>query len=445
MTRSRKVPFAALAAVSGMAVILTGCGSSSGDSSGGSDVLRVQVLQGDNNPDMGQAWIDGFKAENPGVEVEMELISGQANTSTNVAVLSGENPPDVGLIATGTAGYQALVADGALMDLAPVWEAADLDTRYPESLNQTLDYGGKHYSIGMATGYYNILYYNKDLFEEAGIDAPADHRIESVDDLADMVSQLEDVGAGGISFRGSSGFTASWMVDAFLPTAATEEELANYLSNYQSAAEVTSHYTDAPFIDSLAQMQELAEAGTYPNGYIGTDLGKATADFSAGRTGMLHQGFWAAQELIDANLPFEFDWLLLPPVEGSDTKMQLTSYFATGYSIPAGAANPELAQKFLEYMVSVDGQQKAVIDAGSQLPAVNDVPADAFENLNPYVQSMVADSKENGAQFGWTSAVPPTLGQNLIDPLIQEMYIGSKTPKQVGEAVEAQLEVTRAG
>lgn len=375
----------------------------------------------------------------------MELISSEANASTNVAVLSGENPPDVGLIATGTAGYQALVADNQLADLAPVWEAADLDTRYPESLNQTLDYGGKHYSIGIATGYYNVLYYNKDLFKKAGIDVPDNHRIKSVDDLADMVKKLKKVGADGISIGASSGFPASWMVDAFLPTSATEEEMGNYLSNYQSAADVTAHYTDPAFVDTLKQMQELAKDGTYPNGFVGTDLGKATADFSAGRTGMLHQGFWAAQELIDAKLPFEFDWLLLPPVKGSDTQMQLSSYFATGYSIPSGAKNKKLAEKFLEYMVSVEGQQKAIIDVGSQLPAVNDVPADAFSKLNPYVQAMVADAQENGAQFGWTSAVPSTLGQHLIDPLIQEMYVGGKTPEEIGQAVEAQLEVTRKG
>jgi raffinose/stachyose/melibiose transport system substrate-binding protein len=445
MLKSRKFRYSALAIAASSAIALSGCGASSPDTGDASKVLRVQVSQGDSNPEIGQALIDGFSAANPGLDVRMELITQDAVISTNLGVLSGANPPDVGLIKTGTSGYQALVSSDGLEDLADVWAASNLDERYPETLNQNLSYGGKHYSIGISTGYYNVVYYNKDLFASAGITEPTDHRIGTVDELYSIVDKLKAAGTEGIAIGASAGFPASWMIDAILPTAATSDQMGNYLTNYQTDAEVTAHYTDEPFVATLTQLEQMADKGVFPKGFLASDLGKATADFSAGRAGMLHQGFWAAKELIDSKLAFDFDWALLPPLAGSDQKTQLSSFFATGYSIPAGAKNIELAKKFLEYAVSVEGQQDAIVKVGSQLPAVNDVPDAAFSDINPYVQSMLADAKANGAQFGWTSAVPATLGQALTDPLLQKLYAGKTTPVEIADAVEAKLGVLRKG
>jgi raffinose/stachyose/melibiose transport system substrate-binding protein len=431
------------AAVAATAVVasLSGC-ASSGDS--GKVTLRFQVEQGDPNLAIAQAWIKGFEKTHQNVTIKPELTSQEAVASTNATVLSGGNPPDIGLIATGTPQYEKLVQSGALADLAPVWKGAQLDTRYPKALNDLLSYGGKHYSIGVSTGFYNVVYYNKDLFKRAGITAPDDHRIASVDDLYSMVSKLKAIGVEGLGIGGKANAPASWMVSALLPTAVSGNAINNYLSSYLPANKVTAKYTDPGFVKVLETLQEFGKKGVYQSGFLGMDNDQTDALFVQGQVGMELEGYWVAQGFHKSNPNLDFDWLLLPPVGGGADETQLTSFFATGISVPAKGKHVALAQEFLQYMVSDQGQVDAILKAGSQIPAVTTVPESAYADLDPAVKEMVADARDHGVQSGWSTTVPGEIGQGFIDPLLQSMYAGQTTPQEVAQKVQTALEQARA-
>jgi raffinose/stachyose/melibiose transport system substrate-binding protein len=111
--------------------------------------------------------------------------------------------------------------------------------------------------------------------------------------------------------------------------------------------------------------------------------------------------------------------------------------------IPAHAHNPALAKKFLEFYMTPQAQA-LVLKAGVNLPVVNNLPSSATA-ADPLVNQMVADAQHNGTQLGWTSTVPSALGQGLINPLIEKMFLGETTPGAIAQQTQAALKSVRSG
>lgn len=434
---------ALLASVACVSLAMSACGSSGAGSGADKNTLTMQVEQGEPNLSIAQAFVKGFQKTHPKVKVTFQQIGPDAVKSTNLTALSSSRPPDIGLIATDTPAYGQLLKGGALADLRSVWKDADLNKRYPAALNKLLEHNNTHYSIGIATGFYDIIFYNKKLFENSSITVPADHRITDPAQLYAMVDKLKKGGVDGIAVGAKSAYPASWMVDNLLPTAVTPDQMDNYLKNFQPSEPVTAKYTDSGFINTLTQLADFKSHNVYQAGFLGADLAGAEASFAQGQAGMLQDGYWAIPALRKAAPSRDLGWLLLPPVEGSTTKAGLASFFSTGYSVPSKGDNQELAKKFLEYMVSDEGQTDAVLKAGSELPCVTTVAPSAYSSLDPLANEMVADAKKNGQVLGWTSYVPASVGQAFTDPLIQQMYAGQITPKEIGAKVQAALDQTR--
>jgi raffinose/stachyose/melibiose transport system substrate-binding protein len=230
------------------------------------------------------------------------------------------------------------------------------------------------------------------------------------------------------------------MLDALLPTSATTEQLQNYLTSWQSAVPETAKYTDPAFVDAVNQLQAYQKNGVYQSGFLAADTPAVEALFQKGDIGMMIDGSWMTATFRKSMK--DVGWLLLPPV--GTTKTQVTAFAGDGLGIPVAAKHQAEAKKFLEFFMSEQNMAASVIKAGGNLAPVT-MPDSAYSALDPMVQEMLADVKANGAQSGWTSTVPGTLGQAFFDPLIQAMYAGQSSPADICGKLEDQLAKTRAG
>jgi raffinose/stachyose/melibiose transport system substrate-binding protein len=430
---------ASLAAL--LAVTVTGCGKSGDGSGSDTTTITVQQQAGDQNVATMQSAAKLFEAANPKVKVKIQVITVETKNTTNANVLTGANPPDVGVVPTNSPAYSQLVKGKKLVPLEDVWSAAELKTRYGAAIASALTApDGNHYVVSVDSVYYSIAYYNKELFTKAGITAPADHRITSADQLYSMVAALKKAGKQGVGLGGKSGYAASWMLDALLPTSASTDQVNNYLTSWQSSVPETAKYTDPVFVKTVEQLQDYNKNGVFQKGFLAADTPAVEALFQKGDLGMMIDGSWMAATFRKSMK--DVGWLLLPPVD-SAAKTQVTAFAGDGLGIPLGAKHPDLAKKFLEFFMSEQNMAESVIKAGGNLAPVT-MPDSAYTQLDPMVQEMLADVKAGGVQSGWTSTVPGTLGQAFFDPLIQSMYAGQAAPADICDKLEAQLAKTRA-
>jgi raffinose/stachyose/melibiose transport system substrate-binding protein len=427
----------AVAAVLSLSVLAAGCGSDDAEGSGdGSSTLTVQVQS--EQLDAFQYAADIFEDENPEVKVELQTITGEQKNSTNAQVMASSDAPDIGLVPTNAAPYLELMKNDALVPLDDVWESADLDNRMDEATAESLKSDGTPYVVLFDTVYYNVVFYNKQAFEKAGVEAPANHQLESPEQLYDIVDQLDEGGYKGLALGGSSGFQLGWMLDAQLAENDDEAAFSDFTNSWKAGEEQQVPYTDPGFLDSVAQVQEFDENGAFVPGYLGQDLDQAQAVFMAGEAAMLLGGNWmpAIFDDPDSGVKFDYDWLLLPATEGPTLP---TVYAGDTLAIPTTSDNQEMAKKFLEVYVSDDVQRYAASKVGS-MPAVTSVDPTEIDELPTATQDIVAFVNENGAGVGWTSVAPGALAQTFIDPQMQQMLAGQTSLEELGEAQQEQFE-----
>jgi multiple sugar transport system substrate-binding protein len=147
-----------------------------------------------------QAWVYGssggalaqmrteFEAGHPGITVNLtEFPEDQYTTKLDTALAAGD-PPDVAYVEE-----RRWIKAGMLLELDDVLAEAGVDLA---AFNQGIMadqclYEGKVYCIGTYTGAV-VLFYNKDMFDAAGIPYPSTTEPMSVDEYAEMAAKLSN-------------------------------------------------------------------------------------------------------------------------------------------------------------------------------------------------------------------------------------------------------------
>lgn len=112
-----------------------------------------------------------FETEHPNIKVEIINEPGDRAMDKLQQMVAAGNPPDV--MSIHGAYFMPLAAKGALLDLDPYANkdtAFEIEDFYP-SLVELCRYQGTLYSLPRYTSVY-VLFYNKDLFDAAGLKYP---------------------------------------------------------------------------------------------------------------------------------------------------------------------------------------------------------------------------------------------------------------------------------
>jgi multiple sugar transport system substrate-binding protein len=193
-----------LAALTG-AALLAGCGSSQATTStdkasasgsattaaasSGKQVSLSFGIWDENQRDAMQQMVDAYEKENPNVSITIQLTpyKGGEYWTKLEASASGGTAPDVFWI--NVLHMDSYQQGGILADLTDDIKSSDISTSFPETLVNNFVRGGKNYAVPKDFDT-NALWYNKDLFDQAGVAYPTDDM--SYDDLVNLCKELKD-------------------------------------------------------------------------------------------------------------------------------------------------------------------------------------------------------------------------------------------------------------
>jgi ABC-type glycerol-3-phosphate transport system substrate-binding protein len=131
--------------------------------------LTVVLLANASTQEVIQNFFKEYSREHSGIDFNVSIVQYSALTAKiNTLVTAGE-PPDILEVTTA---YIQTYAEQAL-DLAQYTNGADLLKRYLPSYQAFIRAGDKVIGIPIEATV-NGLFYNKDLFQEAGVSAPSD-------------------------------------------------------------------------------------------------------------------------------------------------------------------------------------------------------------------------------------------------------------------------------
>ncbi len=190
------------------------------------------------------------------------------------------------------------------------------------------------------------MYYNKKLFEEAGVKAP----IKTYDEWKDAIQKFKAKGILPLSIFSKE----KWIGNAFYKGLLTREEPNGY--------SVLDKATELPEAFKLAaqQFNDLKDAGLFDANATNTNYDQASSLFYTGKAAMFLNGQWEIYSS-DKNLGDDVDWMYWPAKD--EATYEATKFNMNGMGQPGGfsvsptSKNKEtaievaafLARKYAEY------------------------------------------------------------------------------------------------
>ena len=357
-------------------------------------------------------------AEHPEIQIETYNEPwGDYFTKVQALWASGdaEAIPDV-LFLWPTPRY---AAEGVLENLDPYIQEAgyNLEDYWP-GLLESATYEESIYGFPRDIGF-SVLYYNKDLFDAAGVEYPTEEW--RWDDLAAAAEALTVTDGNrttqyGLAIEG--GKYAEWV----------NENNGSILDDMRNPSACTLDEPAA--LEGIQFFSDLLE-----NGYAmrDADLGQAGGDagvFLSGQAAMIIQNSSRVSAFNEAEM--NYDVAVVPFAEDG---RRWGSAGGAAWVMSAGSDNKDEAWTFLEWLQSADGGQLAYTEAGEIFPALKSVAqSDAFVSqeqppANREAFLVQGDSADIGA-FGYFPEWGELSG-SVINPGLEQIWAGERTPAEV--------------
>ncbi|HNE04002.1 MAG TPA: extracellular solute-binding protein [Anaerolineales bacterium] len=325
-----------------LSMLLAACGGGKQETSQ-VDTLRVWIQWGD-NPQQIQALFDKYTAET-GIKVE---VTAPLETDKILPALTGSEPPDV-LVLSGGDLVKSYYKEGLVDDLngAITTGGIDLNDFFDAPLNQCRS-GDKILCLPWGTDMY-ALFWNKDLFEAAGLDPETPPA--TMEELAEFADKLTKVAPDGsleqIGFLPDMGWDHS---DLYI----------NMYGGFWYNEDGTQMTVNSqPVLDALTWQQQfytkygVDNVMAFSSGWADTYM-SADYPFYTGKLAMYVDGEWmTGPNFINAFKPeASYGVAPFPPPADHPDRANTAVVQGTVAVIPSGAANKEASAKLLAWMMS---------------------------------------------------------------------------------------------
>lgn len=362
--------------------------------------------------------IASFEEQNPGVQVEVETAPFGEYFTKLQALIAGGEAPDV--FELNYENFVTFASKGVLADLTPLAEAdaeySD-DVFYPRSL-EAFNYNDRQLGLP-ATFSTVVLFYNKDKFDEAGLDYPAADWTWT--DAAVAAKEMTDADAGVWGLHSGIQF---W--EFYKKAAQNGCEFFN-----EDMTEVT---IDSPAcVETLQMMIDLVETeGVMPSDADMAGLSDGDM-FMSEQIAMDVTGIWMFAAFADA--PFEWDIQVEPGME-----QQATHFFSNGVSVFAASENRDAAWEWAKFFTSSPEMANIRVDSGWELPTL-----DNPEYVDGYLAQTPPDNRAAVFESLNYSIVPPVVErqnemQDAVNQLLDRVKLGELTPEEALSQAKVQIE-----
>ncbi|PYZ99232.1 ABC transporter substrate-binding protein [Alteribacter lacisalsi] len=343
-------------------VVETGDVDQGVEASGDEDVvLDMWIHQtGEDETDFYIERIDAFNEANDHIHVNAEIIIDDGGSSYSDAVnasLVAGNLPDV-LALDGP--YVASFAEADILMAVDDYLSDEDRSDFVDSILEQGSYNGELYSLGAMEASVP-LYYNKDIFEEEGIEAP--ETLEDAwtwDEFMEVAQELTTEDRYGLNMFMNYG-VGEWLT--FMGAPFVWSNNGDIISEDGTTSE---GYLNGPeTLEALEYVKSLFEEGV-------VDLTPGEMQFEEGNAAMALGGPWIAVSAEDADL----NWGMMPYPYSEQMKSPSGSM---AYGVTTSSEHPDEAFELMHWMTNEES-----VEGLSEVTGMPPARISAFESMDKY-------------------------------------------------------------
>lgn len=313
-----------------------------------------------------ERMIKEFEQKNPTIGVKYEVIT-QMFHENILASFGAGVAPDVFYVDSSWAPI--FIDKGALYPISDLADQSFIDKFYPFLL-EPFKKNGKLYGLPKDWSML-ALFYNKKLFEQAGLTKPPE-TWEELEEYAKIIADKTGKPGLAIYLGGfnryvpvavSNGAPKPWFEKpedaSWFDNPVVKETLAWYINLYKKGKIEREQQVLTPYV---------VQPGDVGAGWLGDAFGQQ-------EVAMVISGNWMIPFLADQFPDFKYgeDWDIAPVPAGKNGRVTMAYTVILG--INAKSEHPQEAWKFVEFLLGPEGQKELVVKAGQTLPSMK-----GFEN-----------------------------------------------------------------
>lgn len=430
-----KKALAIIVALATTAAAFTGCGSkdsgsiATGDSSSAKNITITMMVSGTKASSGEDFVLDTLPKEVhkafPNITLQTtKMPDDQYNTAIATKLASGE-APDIFLVfpKSETSGVNDFAKAGYLMDMSGMnfWD------NIAKGAKDDMSYNGKQYAVSQGMDLLGT-YYNKSLFQKAGITSEPQNWDEFLADCA----KLKAAGITPITM----GDKDSYVMQFGLYQIAANVVYPGNTDIDKNIQAGTGSFSKSNWSKAISMYKDLYDKGYIESNSLGLSSAQAIQNFIDGKAAMILDGDWD-YNAVTAKGAADFERGYMPlPANAAGQPIYVSASTAAGYAINAKTKYPDEVKKIFELMY--DGKSDLFQAWKSQLTSV---PVYKGLPLNHDLFKEVYDIYQKGNSFYFCNAMWPGGVAEEMEAKFGEIIGGQgTTPDDVVKAMDSKFQ-----
>lgn len=301
-----------------------------------------------------QGLADGYMAEHPNVQIDIEVVGDIAMKDKLKVMVGGGEIPDIFYSWPGEFAGQ-FARNGKVLDLTPYIEA---DPEWKDSISPVfwdyVDMYNMHVGVPFRFSL-SVMEYNKGIFEECGVEVP-----ETFSELKEVCQVLKEHGYIPIAFGDNPNWPTAHYLTQMFPQYVGSEVYDN------DCNPATGTWTDPGYVEAIQALQDLVQSGCFNDNINSLSYDQATLLFYEKKAAMLFGGSMAmetaAKELGDENL----GWMKFPVADNGKGTPNTVCGGCDLFLVSSETKHPDEAVDFLKYITEKQNQMELAKQTGLQ-------------------------------------------------------------------------------
>lgn len=363
-----------------------------------------------------KAVISGFNKLYPNVKVEYQIkTSDQYYNLLQTTMQAGDTPDLFWTNGAATTNYESYIKQDLLMDIT---DKVDFSLFKDTSAMSLVTVEGKVYSTPTAEVGGRAVFYNKDIFNELGVEIPT-----TFSEFESILSKAKEADYLPISFSAADPWAVLFQFEPVLAAMSLD-----WLDEYLAKGDVAIN--DPRVIAAYDKMLEWADKGYYGPGYTGVDESGALLAFSKGEAAMCIEGTWNIQTIQENNPDLNFGAFQIPTQDGT---VPFVGTSSVGFAVSKDTENPDAAIAFANYFASLEGQTAWIL-------ALNSIPCtSAIVSENAVINDIAKFDVQTESFYSILGYLEKEgeSPRNIWEEDQTKVFSGGLTPKEFTDQLEA--------
>lgn len=334
---------------------LTGCSSAASNNSpannGGSGAKpeTLRIAMGSPGEGLIKVWETigkEFEAQHQGIKVEFSYQDDDTYQTIGLPnLLSGKNAPDLYFEWAGQR-LQTRVTDGYAADITEQLQSSGLKDMFAEGTFNGMVIDDKTYMIPTAGDVTNVIFYNKTVFNDLGLQPPA-----TWEEFLKVCETIKQAGITPLVIGNSDLWTAGNWVAHIISRVVGEEA-------YSEAMQLKQPFNSPDFVKAYGYVQELWDKGYINENVTAASDSEADMLFLNGSGAMHPIGSWLAPTAVEETPELELGYFNTPAIPDGKGNQDSVIGVLNGMVVNKNSRLIDEAIEFMKLYSSAESSKK---------------------------------------------------------------------------------------